>query len=81
MAARARRARSSDETPELGISTEKVCSLIEILREYAGRELPTATRDVSPGVIVTLDHPVRVFDGDKITVDRPGHWVVEKFSA
>ena len=49
MAARARRARSSDETPELGISTEKVCSLIEILREYAGRALPTATRDVSEG--------------------------------
>jgi hypothetical protein len=49
MAARARRAPSSDNVPELDISTEKVCSLIEILREYAGRELPTATRDVSEG--------------------------------
>ena len=49
MAAQARRAAGSGDVPELGISTEKVCSLIEILREYAGRELPTATRDVSEG--------------------------------
>ena len=49
MAAQARRAAGSDDVPELGISTEKVCSLIEILREYAGRELPTATNDVSEG--------------------------------
>ena len=49
MAAQARRAASSNDVPELGISTEKVCSLIEILREYAGRELPTATRDVTEG--------------------------------
>jgi hypothetical protein len=49
MAARARRAASSDDVPELGISTEKVCNLIESLREYAGREPPTATQDVSEG--------------------------------
>lgn len=49
MAAQVRRAASSDTPPELGISTEKVCSLIEILREYSGRELPTATRDATEG--------------------------------
>lgn len=41
----------------------------------------TATRDVSPGVIVTLDKPVRVFAGDKIVVDAPGQWHVEKLNA
>jgi hypothetical protein len=49
MAARARRAANPDRVPELDISTEKVCSLIETLREYEGRELPTATRDASEG--------------------------------
>ncbi|HEX6464228.1 MAG TPA: hypothetical protein VFZ98_07245 [Vicinamibacterales bacterium] len=41
----------------------------------------TATRDISPGVIVTLDKPVRVFAGDKIVVDKPGQWHVEKLNA
>ena len=49
MAARTRRAASPEQLPELDISTEKVCSLIETLREYEGRELPTATRDVTEG--------------------------------
>jgi hypothetical protein len=49
MAARARRAAGPGQLPELDISTEKVCSLIETLREYEGRELPTATRDASEG--------------------------------
>jgi hypothetical protein len=49
MAARVRRAAGPDHLPELDISTEKVCSLIETLREYEGRELPTATRDAGEG--------------------------------
>src|SRR5258706_12089947 len=49
MVARARRAPVQDDVPELDISTEKVCNLIEILREYAGRELPNAPQDVSEG--------------------------------
>jgi hypothetical protein len=49
MVARARRAPVPADVPELGISTEKVCDLIEILREYAGRELPNAPQDVSEG--------------------------------
>lgn len=41
----------------------------------------TATRDISPGVIVTLDKPVRVFAGDTIVIDGPGQWHVEKLNA
>jgi hypothetical protein len=38
-----------DRLPEIGVSSEKVCSLIETLREYAGRELPTGPEDVEEG--------------------------------
>lgn len=41
----------------------------------------TATKDISPGVVVTLDKPERVFAGDKIVFDAPGRWHVEKLSA
>jgi hypothetical protein len=51
--------------------------ILEKLREVG----VTATRDPSPGVIVTLDHPFRVFAGDKVIVDKPGHWRVEKLNA
>jgi hypothetical protein len=49
MAVTARRAEKADKIPELGISTEKVCGLIEILREYSGRELPTAPTGITEG--------------------------------
>jgi hypothetical protein len=41
-----RRVEDKTDLPELGISSEKVCSLIETLREYAGRELPTGSVSV-----------------------------------
>src|ERR1700742_1023819 len=53
MAANPRRApkmRDTDErVPELGISSEKVCGLIETLREFAGRALPTMNTDATEG--------------------------------
>jgi hypothetical protein len=67
MAARARRATDSDELPEIGISSEKVCNLIEMLRGYAGRELPTATKDVSEGD-----------DGQELIEDRPDDPALEE---